>query len=509
MRLVPAREGGNTSGRATVCSLGTEGTYYKAGLSEFRFSIFITYTKWSTTMKNPELPKATSSENLPAPSLPELALQYKIEENEALPDHKTSGNLWYWQMADGIPFDTETKAKMLVAQKRELPNLVSGVLERTCNLQCDHCLYMREDSSAGESERTHLFDTIKHLVREIPHESEEREPPKFMSAGRILRPSHLKLFEELRSIRPDVALGVIDNGTYTKLRARQWPEGFKFDWMDISIDGTEEHHNQQRDPKGTSPLAYADAIRGLEQAREVTRGPEEGGYVSSLLTLTTINAGDIKQVAERLLENREDGLPLVDRLNITTVSPTNAINAKMEISVEDLTKTWADLVEVCGKYNEDGATTPRISLNIYRVADMEKLAAVLGEKKFLAEFLPVNEDEADAKIDITNGMISTVIDGVSVSYLPLSIWPTEEFLIEADAAYRVAYEGQFTLAELQSGISAAGVDTKPFTVEQLTPESDFDESFEHAVDHYWQNFGSQKLDDEVATFARIRAKANQ
>ena len=79
--------------------------------------------------------------------------------------------------------------------------------------------------------------------------------------------------------------------------------------------------------------------------------------------------------------------------------------------------------------------------------------------------------------------------------------------MDADGAYRTAYEGKFTLEELRSGMSKEGEDTTPFTAEQLTPESSFRDSFEHMVDHYWQEFGSKRFDEEMVAFARIRAKA--
>lgn len=61
----------------------------------------------------------------------------------------------------------------------------------------------------------------------------------------------------------------------------------------------------------------------------------------------------------------------------------------------------------------------------------------------------------------------------------------------------------------RTGRSKDGRDTKPYTVDQLTLETDFREVYEKAVELYWQRFGHKKLDDEFAAFQRIQAKAGK
>jgi|GEM_PF-946989 len=437
------------------------------------------------------------------PELPEISLQHELREKGG--EYIPSGSWWYWNMVDGKPIDDKTKAEMLLAQKEELPYMVSAVLERACNLSCNHCLYQDEKSSREASIKGRLSEVIEHMVSNMPKASEDtggkRNPePEFLSGGRILRPWHLDLFKNLRDVRPDVKIGMIDNGTFTKLLAK-WPEGLKMDWIDISIDGTEEHHNEQRG----STNAYSEAIHGLMRAREIIRPRSEGGYVASLMTLTNINAGDVPKVADVLFEE-SGGEPLADKLNLTTMGPTNAVNTELEMRVQDLAQAWDGIKKASAKYNTP--TNQRVSLRLYRIEDLEKLATIVGEKKFLESF-PDNEQEARERVSFRGNFIETNIDGILVSYLPVSIWPPEELLIEADGAYRVAYEGQFTLDELRDGKSKDGRNTGSYTVAQLTPETDFREVYEKAVDHYWQYFGHKKLDNEFATFQRIREKASK
>jgi sulfatase maturation enzyme AslB (radical SAM superfamily) len=429
-------------------------------------------------------------------TLPEIDLQHEVREHFR---YKPSANKWYWPVLhDGTPLSSEGKAELLLAQKEEIPYLMSAVLERTCNLSCSHCLYQSEKSSKTISEGVHLAETIQHMAHEMPEKTDEYAP-RFMSCGRILRPWHLEMFNNIREDRPDIQLGVIDNGTYAN-QLDKWPDGFKFDWMDVSIDGTPEHHDAQR---GNG--AFKQAMEGLSHVREVVRSQEEGGNVSSLLTLTTLNARDIEDVAKILLTKNEQGKSLVDEFVVTTMSPTNETNKPLEIrDKETFEAAWEGLKKASEQFSseEEGS---QVSLKIYRVQDMQKLAEVLGERRFMEIFCSI---ENPPRTD--RNSIEVEIDGVTVDYFPLSLWPPEEFLIDADGAYRTAYEGKFTLDELRSGKAQDGettIDTTPYTATQLSTTTPFRETYEGMVDHWWEYFGHTRFDEEMTVFAQIREKA--
>jgi len=423
------------------------------------------------------------------PTLPEIALQQEMREHYT---YAPSSEKWYLSVLKNDTFEDKDAAELLLAQKAEIPELTSAVLERTCNLRCAHCLYQDESSSAPLSRAVHLDEVIANVVQQMPEKS-VAYVPQFLSCGRILRAPHLELFRRLRDMRPDVRLGVIDNGTYTKLLSR-WPEGFKFDWMDISIDGPEDIHNTQRQ----SAVAFKDAMNGLREARGVTRPSEEGGRVTSLFTLTTLNAGSILETADLLLGNR-DGKSLVDQFRVTTLSPTNEVNTDLDAGVEDLVRAWGGIRQASERYNTDGQI--RFHFSVFQTETMEKLAAAVGEKKIVQAF------SREGDLQLRANFLDTTIDGVPMSYLPLSIWTPEEFLIEADGACRTAYEGMFTLDELRSGIAKDGRDTRPYTIEQLTPESDLRSVYERGVDQYWSSFGKRRIAEEKEIWGRILKKA--
>jgi hypothetical protein len=428
----------------------------------------------------------------PIHELPEIVLTRELSEKY---EYKPSADTFYWSVIAGEHFGKEEAAELLLAQKKELPFLVSAVMERTCNLNCAHCLYQNEKSSAELSQQMQLDKVIANIVSQMPASSAENLP-SFMSAGRILQVKHLELFEKLRSIRPDVRLGLIDNGTYTRL-LRRWPEGFKFDWVDISIDGPEAIHNRQRESEG----AFQQALNGLKQARHIVRAKEDGGRVTSLFTLTKINSASIAETADLVLGGDENSLQLADWFGITTMSPTNVLNKNIEVDSADFEIAWEEIKNVAKKYN--AVQKQNFGFHIYNTEHIEKLAAVIGEKKFMEAF----GAQEGSPLTVKRNFLATVIDGVPVSYQPLSIWTPEEFLIEADGAQRTAFEGSFTLEELRSGRAKDGRETTKYTVSQLTPASNFKKEYENGVDHFWRQIGKKEIEKEIAAWGRIREKA--
>jgi hypothetical protein len=105
------------------------------------------------------------------------------------------------------------------------------------------------------------------------------------------------------------------------------------------------------------------------------------------------------------------------------------------------------------------------------------------------------------------GKISFVIDGVLVTYAPLSTWPPETFLVDADGRYGTAYSIGYTIEELRAGQSLVGEDLLGFTVAQLTPQSDFSQLYKKCVDQWWEFKGKQYFQEEVGVFKRIREVA--
>lgn len=423
------------------------------------------------------------------------------------PSQTTSTDLWY----NYVIGDTDRTRDITIEEKqinqqlkRETPSLFSGLFERTCMLQCTHCIYQKEGSSQKISRREHFEEALLNIVKQMPQTFDQLgEVPTFLHIGRILMPWHIDVLREIQKSRPDMRVGMIDNGSYVRFLDQIQQKQLTFDWLDISLDGNKESHNTQRDPLRRN--AFDMAINGLQKAREIVKAPEDGGYISSLFTMTQLNFRDIAEVADILLTPQDKNeLSLADLFVITTMTPTNVVNQKIEISpqysegnTKDFRIAWEQIQKATKKYGKE-----KVMFRIYRHQDIDKIARVVGEDVFLDAMTSEN-------ITITLHDITFEVDGIAVQYIPLSTWPKEEYFLDTDSVARVAHSIQYTLKELRSGISKEHLSTKKYSVEKVTTRTNYTSSYQKCVDTWWDVLGKKYLDEEVAVFDRIRSDAQK
>lgn len=397
----------------------------------------------------------------------------------------SSTDIWYSRVVQNLnPKISEDELDMLipVTLKEEMPEMCSVTFERTCVLQCKHCIYQAENTSRDLSKECDLTGIVTNIVRQLPGEN-----PKLLHEGRIITPAHVEAMSQAITQRPDLELGLIDNGSYIRHIKFIQALGVKLQWIDLSLDGTELVHNQQRG----SVNAFRMTMQGMERAHEVLK---EGGTVNSLMTLTNLNFCDVGNTANFLFENG-----LVDGMDITTMSPARPELAKFEISGPEMATAWKQIKQVSNKFNADDQ---KVYFRIYRHQDFEKLAHVVGVRKFRKALLNLTT-VGDRVVNIDVGRITISIDDVYITYAPLSIWPSETFLIDADGANRVAYSLGYTLSELRSGKNNKGENIQQFTVEQLNENSSLKETYHKCVDLWSSTLGKRFLKEELAMMKRI------
>ncbi len=465
-------------------------------------------------------------EFLPKPPTP-------VTEKELTPEGMSSVDLWYQQMVGADEISAESADQILGYLKQEIPALTSVTFERFCNLQCTHCIYPAEPSTRALSDKFNLGAVVESIVTQMPTENDPPhfEKPVLVHEGRVLLPWHINVLKKVRTLRPDMMIGLIDNGTFRKfLKTFNEDPQFRLDWIDISIDGMERAHNLQRDPGHAHPTAFSDAVAGLESARQIVK---PGGEVNSLMTLTNVNFQDVEAVADFLLSPRpgapidaKTGEPLsyADNFVVTTMSPARPPLAPLEFSpnylntdgrpgdVAEMRSAWEQIKKVCAKYNK---TSERVTFRLYRHQDLEKLAYVIGAKKFWHAFTTHEPQEhEDGVVGVDIGRIVVRIDGISVLFSPLSTWPQETFLVDADATARLAYSLKHTVEELRAAMDAPDTNEggeikqiKNYTVDQLVPTSDRTKIFQKGAEQWWNNFGRKFLSDERDVFKRISAEA--
>lgn len=380
--------------------------------------------------------------------------------------HLASMDYWYTYVVLG-QHRLSLINNMYAALESELPRMLSIVSERTCNLQCAHCIFQREKQRhlyAGESERELAARTI---VRQMGPR------PLVVHEGRIFQPEHLQWLAGVRAERPDAQVGMIDNGSFLRHAQSIRSAGFKFDWLDISIDGPEEIHNRQRN----SANSFRAAIQGIVSAPEFLT---QGGRVSSLFTLTSMNYLHVLQTC-RIIPTE------VREWHITTLSPARPEIASLSVDAFAFRVAWAQMKKV--------AHQRPVFFRIYYTDDWLKLLRVVGRNKMRAAL-------DRAKVDLA--VMQIEIDGVIVMYYPQSICTNETFVLDVDCFYRAPYAIAYTLHELQCGISRFGEDVRRYTVGKVDGRSNLVALYNQGVLNWRLHFSRPALEKEISVFDRIR-----
>jgi hypothetical protein len=373
---------------------------------------------------------------------------------------------WFSRVVLGN-FEQEIIEKMYRLLKNELPRILSVVGERSCSLQCRHCIFQKEQFLNSVAKINDLAAAVTAIARQM------RSAPTVVHEGRVFKPAHLQWLKAIRKIRPDSAIGMIDNGTYLQHVEQLESSDFKFDWLDISIDGPEAIHNRQRN----SASSFAKALAGIKNAQRVL---SPTGCAYSLFTLTRINHASIWETCSMLPEE-------VKKWHITTLSPVRPEIKSLALTEEEFAISWKQICRA-------NAIRPLI-FRTYTADDLLKLAKVAGKRRFFAAF-----DKAQADI----ASISVIIDGVKVVYYPRSICANETFVIDADSYYRLPYSVAYTLKELGNGISRHGENLNKYLIGKVTSASDFLQLYQKCAERWQNQFSPAARQEELLVFKRIK-----
>lgn len=373
-------------------------------------------------------------------------------------------DLWYKLVTGNAEIQSEDSKKMRELLQEELPNLSSLIMERTCNLSCKHCIFLDEKSSRKISEASDLKTKIITITTQLPKNA------SVIHEGRILRDWHVPILAEIKRVRPDISIGLIDNGSYLKVSEKLRTEKFFFDWIDISIDGTEDFHNEQRG----NQAAYATAIKGLCNARQHIHA---NGRVTSLFTATTINYANVYEAAATLMSEG-----LIDEFHVVPNSPTFRED-NLVMSLKEWPSFWESFIKTHALGASFGIS---VYLRIYKHEDIKKLAETIGHDSFRAGF--TNKKE----IRVSTGSISFLIEGMRIIYIPISICSTETFVIDVDGYYRLPYCVKYTLDELLKK-QRGNEDLSAYTVAAIQKTDHYANLYKKGAGQWWDNFGKRFL----------------
>lgn len=378
-------------------------------------------------------------------------------------------DLWYQAVIEGENIEDKD---FIFTLKQECPGLISTVFERWCNLQCIHCFYEMERATASQCDTYGIEDILQTLVKQVSQSKECH----LLHAGRILREWHIPVLRNIQKTNPGVKIGLIDNGSYTKLINKIILSDLLFNWIDISLDGTPEIHNKQRDNSN----AFRVAQKGLSEAKNILK---KDGKLTALFTLTTINSHSVGKTVDIALEYAHE-------FHLSPISPRTG-QQHLVSSVLDIEKMWNSIVNAVKIHGRE-----KIIIRMYHASDFEKLSHVVGHKT-------VSQSLKSALVIPETAGLLLDIENICVSFFPSSLWPKEEIIVDADGSYRMGHNGQFTLSELQSGRSRFGQDTLPYTISKLDKASRIVDLYPKCIETWWSLLGKDKLHKEIEVFQTI------
>lgn len=367
---------------------------------------------------------------------------------------KQSIDHWLNHMTNGEDFSTY----IYNCLSKEFPLFLSWVGERTCNLQCLHCIFQREKSFLGEQSGESLISTVSNMLQ-------KGKKPIVIHEGRIVRPWHLPILSKIQDMGAKV--GLIDNGTFVK---SIHSFAAKLDWLDISIDGTKEVHDKQRN----APGSYQTARIGITQGRKIA------DKVTSLFTLTNINYANITSACEAVIDE-------VDEFHIIPISPVRDSIKSLEATKDQMKVSWKQIEKIQSKHPE------KVFVRMYQQEDVAKLNA-LDSGAF-------NQTIRNPK-GVSQGRVLYTFNGVTLSYFPKSLSINETIVLDIDSWYRLPYSIQYTIEELRLGFDVKGNNIAPYSIADLHSHTDIDQQYKKAVRIWWKTFGKQSLENEKRLFYR-------
>lgn len=347
-----------------------------------------------------------------------------------------------------------TADEVFQAVAMELPPLSSLILDRSCQFQCQHCIFQKENSSGS---LPNVVAVLKMLAQ-LPN-------VRVVHEGRQLTRRQLPLLEAIS--HAGYPIGIIESGTYTTLIEHILQTDLRFDWMDISIDGPEKIHNLQRN----SDRSWGVAIEGLRRVREVLKPQSKA---TSLMTVTSLNYEHVLDTATEVFGRG------VDEWHLTTMSLRQGLERVQanEQQLETALKQMTDISKVHKK----------IFLRIYNLEDMRALVSIIGKDTF-SKLL------TEAKVT-QNALVLDI--GFLLFFYPVSLAPGETLVIDVDNWWRLPYCIKYTLDELGKGRDVYGNDISVYNVAEITEDTNVAQVFEKVVASWRSYKGEQQLLEERA-----------
>ena len=272
------------------------------------------------------------------------------------------------------------------------------ILEGKCPNRCEHCIYHPDYPHFNKTLAPDKWFTILNRV------ITKLEMRKVIFDGRSYTHESLGIIRQFRRSFPEVLLGLISDGPNLEPYLGEIEE-IAPDWIDISIDGLEEAHDQQRNRTGSFRVTH-EVLRRLKASGKIPK-------INILTCLTTLNVDSVLDMIRMLnLEGFKNFF----------LSPFSYLDGyrpdpKLKLSKEEFAQFAADFVTV-------GASLSNawLEIDIYEPVDLAAL------REYQPDFWSVLEFK-DVHLECT---IKRHGNEMHIVYYPLSLTGLVDFIVNCD-----------------------------------------------------------------------------
>jgi len=348
-------------------------------------------------------------------------------------------------------WEQAVKGKITIKQlfnelKTNHPPFISATFTRECVNTCKHCVYPKANCMDKKLTDINRIDKIINAAYSMGYRD-------FVHVGRILEADHLTILKKYYD--KGMTMNLIDNGYGARLVPKIKEMGLRFvGGVDISVDGNKKVHDFQRN-KG----AYDRAIEGI------IKFPEVAGHVSVTGTASSLNYDTLVRSLYELYKK----YPHIKKLQITTTSPANHHDRRMNLTPSEMKKLFSEIIKYSSKKNFP------LSAAIYRNEDIKTIISELKafgkpEKKYINIFWKINN--------------------IELSYFPMSIVPAEEIAIDANGRHVLPFGLDHHLSERP----------EKWEMNDDIVLTDPDRSYEMLVEKYYKTIGKKVFEREKKIF---------
>ncbi len=214
----------------------------------------------------------------------------------------------------------EIKEKLKDVYLNNKPNLAELIFNSHCSSNCKHCIYPTNYHIFNKNLAFNIWEKIADKLYNLGLRT-------FILGGRQLTRKHIKFVYYLKNKYDDIKVGLIADGPAI-MQLKDDLLDSPIDWLDVSLDGMEKEHNEQRNSK----TSFKQTIDFLKEAKKRIE------KLTVLICVTTINQHSIIDLIQYL--NKDIGIKNII-INPVTIYDNRIPDPKLMIDE----KTFIDLIK--------------------------------------------------------------------------------------------------------------------------------------------------------------------